>query len=835
MFMAMILIVALKNMVIDPEHANDPLWMRLSVSGFFAVALAVSYLVPIARRNVGFLHMMGMVLISGWLMYLNWANRFGPDFKAGFNILSITSVLLFDNRRDMAVFAVFSTIFLALGVGFTHRPDEAIWSYCIINIFVLIVGNVAVVARTATHSQLEIKLRQMLTIQEAAIESNSDAILLVDQDGNYLRCNTAFSQMWGIPPEVVSGNRQQQTEDIAAALVRDPQELRRIWHGMEGEMKIGELRELNFLDGRVVELYWRPMIDQDVLIGRLWLFRDITQRKQRERALLERERQLRGHNERLMEFATSFVTNAGDAKATFKEITSVSADLLQVDTVGIWFYNEASDEMELQLQYERGTGTFSTGGRIGIKQHPAYFESLYRTRVLAVSDTRNDSSTANFIEGKYSGPAVALMHAQIRAQGKRLGVVTFECAHAVRNWTQEDQHFAASVADLVSIAMATEERQRTQQQLTDSTAVLQAIFDLSETGIIVEDLGHNILKYNELYLKIWDFEAEFLETRPYPELVAACLSKLKNSQNIQEGLERIKNRPGMEYAGIMEFNDGKIVERYSKAIHVDGQLRGRVWFYLDITDRKLKENELINRNFELDSFVYRASHDLKAPLNSIMGLINLIQNEVDLEAILRYVSMMDKSVKKLDDFIRQLTQFSQDARLKLIRKSIDFRELIEDTLSDLRFMDNAGRLHVTLNVDQPVGFHSDPVRLGIVFSNFLSNAIKYQDLKKEKSTLTVSVKADTHQAVCEFEDNGVGIDPEHLEKVFDLFFRASVQATGSGLGLYITHNAIQKLGGAVRVSSKLGGGTTFTLTLPNITTEEEEAGQAMETTPDKAV
>lgn len=179
MFMAMVLVVALKNMVIDPEHANDPFWLRLAVASYFAAALIASVTVPIARRNVAFLHMAGMVLISGWLMYLNWANRFGPDFKAGFNILSITSVLLFDSRRDMALFSVFSTLFLILGLAFTPAPDESIWSYFVINLFVLMVGNVAVFARTATHSQLEIKLSRLLTIQEAAIESNSDAILLV--------------------------------------------------------------------------------------------------------------------------------------------------------------------------------------------------------------------------------------------------------------------------------------------------------------------------------------------------------------------------------------------------------------------------------------------------------------------------------------------------------------------------------------------------------------------------------------------------------------------------------------------------------------------------------
>ncbi|HHG86540.1 MAG TPA: HAMP domain-containing histidine kinase, partial [Bacteroidetes bacterium] len=274
-------------------------------------------------------------------------------------------------------------------------------------------------------------------------------------------------------------------------------------------------------------------------------------------------------------------------------------------------------------------------------------------------------------------------------------------------------------------------------------------------------------------------------------------------------------RPGMEYAGIIEFVDGKVVERYSKAIEQGGEIWGRVWFYLDITDRKKKEQELISRNFELDSFVYRASHDLKAPLNSIMGLINIVKEEKDVDLILSYIGMMDKSVEKLDAFIKQLTQFSQDARLKVVRQPILFNEMVESILEDLRYMEKADQIKIEVNVEQRGEFLSDPIRLGIVINNIISNAIKYQDMKKESAYLQISVIADHEQAVCKFVDNGLGIDPIHLEKVFDLFFRASVQATGSGLGLYITHNAVGKMGGKIKLVSNIGEGTTFSLQIPN--------------------
>lgn len=810
-----------RTIVQDPSQVHDPLWLRVAISLLFLAVFGGSFVSPWVKERMVTLHAVAMTALSAWLCYLLWGNRFGLEFMAGFNILSIVSFLLFDDRKLMALFTSVSGILLVLAALLCPAPNPHTWFFVGLNLSIFVIGNFTVAAKSATRTKLEIELSHLLTIQEAAVESNSDAILLVDQEGNYLKANTAFCQMWGISQEIIDQNRLLESERIAMGKVKNPSDVIMVWSGAEGGMKIGEIREVEFVDGRVVELYWRPMINEDVLIGRLWLFRDITRRRARELKLLDTERQLRRQNERLMEFASSFASNTGNLDESFREITSVSSALLEVDTVGVWFMDRESGTMRMQLQYDRQTEEFKTGVSVMLHDHPEYFAELFKQRVLVVNDTLRNVATQVFYAGNYSGRAAALMHAQIRAQGECIGIMSFECAAAARQWTLEDQNYAASLADLVSIALASQEKQHAQYELSNSLAILQAIFDLSETGIIVEDMDHNVLKYNELYLKTWNMTKEFVDTQPYSVLVARCLEQLKNTQSIQEGLDKIKTRPGMEYAGIMEFHDGRIVERYSKAIVVEGELKGRVWFYLDITERKRKENELINRNFELDSFVYRASHDLKAPLNSIMGLIGLIRQEHDLDTILRYVAMMDKSVKKLDDFIRQLTQFSQDARLKVVRKPIHFKEMVEDILGDLKFMENAARLSVTLDIVQAGQFFSDPVRLGIVFSNFLSNAIKYQDLRKEKSTLLIHIRADEEKAVCRFEDNGVGIDSEHLEKVFDLFFRASVQATGSGLGLYITHNAILKLGGSVQVGSELTQGTTFHLTVPNVAADDD--------------
>jgi PAS domain S-box-containing protein len=236
----------------------------------------------------------------------------------------------------------------------------------------------------------------------------------------------------------------------------------------------------------------------------------------------------------------------------------------------------------------------------------------------------------------------------------------------------------------------------------------------------------------------------------------------------------------------------------------------------NVTDRKRTEKELIKRNFELDSFVYRASHDLKAPLNSLMGLISLIETETQEAGVLAYIRMMNKSVVKLDSFIRDLADFSRNARLELEQKPIDWQAMLNDTIENLQFADNADRItkNITINVDQP--FYSDAVRIGIIFNNLISNAIKYQNLQRKDARVDVTIQTIDDGITIEIADNGIGIAKEHQAKVYNLFFRASIQSYGSGMGMYIVKNAIDKLKGTILLDSEEGVGTKYKIHLPNL-------------------
>jgi len=229
-----------------------------------------------------------------------------------------------------------------------------------------------------------------------------------------------------------------------------------------------------------------------------------------------------------------------------------------------------------------------------------------------------------------------------------------------------------------------------------------------------------------------------------------------------------------------------------------------------------KNNELKKINQELDRFVYSASHDLRAPLTSLLGLVNIALLEVDDPSIVNYLEMMKGSVNKLDSLISDIINFSRNARLGLTPESINFRELVNDSFEHLKYMSESDKIRQEIHIEPHQCFFSDPKRLVILLNNLISNAYRYHDLSKKDPFIKVTVSFYQDQATIEVADNGKGIDPDHIQNIFEMFFRATTDSEGSGLGLYIVKETAEKLHGSVTVSSEFEAGTIFTLVIPNL-------------------
>ncbi len=230
----------------------------------------------------------------------------------------------------------------------------------------------------------------------------------------------------------------------------------------------------------------------------------------------------------------------------------------------------------------------------------------------------------------------------------------------------------------------------------------------------------------------------------------------------------------------------------------------------------LQNKELVKLNKELDNFVYSVSHDLKAPLASMIGLIHLARDENNLETLRHYREMMERSINRQNDFIIDILDYSRNARLPVKRDEIDFEKLLNSTFEQYQFIEQWSEITKQIFVKQKGKFFTDRQRLNIILNNLVSNALRYSTISNNDPKVNVNVVTDKLNANIEIIDNGCGISEEHLEKIFDMFYRADEENSGSGLGLYIVKEALEKLNGSIQVSSEIGKGTTFTISLPSL-------------------
>ena len=244
-------------------------------------------------------------------------------------------------------------------------------------------------------------------------------------------------------------------------------------------------------------------------------------------------------------------------------------------------------------------------------------------------------------------------------------------------------------------------------------------------------------------------------------------------------------------------------------------------------DSLLQQNqELIKINDELDRFVYSVSHNLRAPLMSVLGLLNLTkyEKEITVDGLKAYLEMIESSIFKLDHTLKDIIDYSRNERQQIDIDRIDLRVMIDQSFGRLKYLPGQEHLSRHIEVIGIAPFYSNTYRLSVIFDNLLSNAIKFQDSGKTAPVISIRANIDPGTATIVIEDNGVGIPRELQEMIFTMFFRANEKSDGSGLGLYIAREMITKLKGEITLSSQPGLGTRFELSIPNQMEQQKGIG-----------
>ena len=244
-----------------------------------------------------------------------------------------------------------------------------------------------------------------------------------------------------------------------------------------------------------------------------------------------------------------------------------------------------------------------------------------------------------------------------------------------------------------------------------------------------------------------------------------------------------------------------------------------LFFSLDINYKTEKDllmnNQLLSKaNRELDRFVYSASHDLRAPLSSLLGLIEISQRTSDAEEIKHCLSLMKVRVTDLDSFIKDIIDYSRNTRQDIYQSTFNLLELAKEVVDGLKFGSGMEEIFIKFEIDPELKIITDRSRLKVVLNNIMGNALKYSDPLKEEQLISIAANVDGNVLKILIEDNGIGIGAEHQPKIFDMFYRASEKSRGSGLGLYIVKETLDKLNGKIEVRSALGQGSAFRLEIP---------------------
>ncbi|GAA3912073.1 PAS domain-containing protein [Chitinophaga oryziterrae] len=252
-------------------------------------------------------------------------------------------------------------------------------------------------------------------------------------------------------------------------------------------------------------------------------------------------------------------------------------------------------------------------------------------------------------------------------------------------------------------------------------------------------------------------------------------------------------------------------------------VQGTIVNFRDITERmdyldalRATNEDLKKSNMELDRFVYSVSHDLRAPLSSMLGVLQLIQSDVTDPSILSDLDLLEGSIKKLDGFILDILDYSKNSRLDIKRDIIIFDTIVADVLSHLKYM-GAGNANIDIkvNINEGFIFYSDKSRIYIILNNLISNAIRYSNPDATHPFVEINIQTSASGVIIAVKDNGIGISENNQSKIFDIFYRVSGNSIGSGLGLYIVKETVTKLHGNIKLISDPGEGSEFIIYIPN--------------------
>ncbi|MEG5001661.1 PAS domain S-box protein [Microcoleus sp. B4-D4] len=711
------------------------------------------------------------------------------------------------------------------------------------------------VALEQTNSSLEQRVAER-TAELAATEAElralfaamNELIIVLDSTGRYLKIAPTNMSLLYKPAEELVGKTIGETFPQATAdyflnhirVALDTQQTVSI----EYDLTIDE-REVCFA-GSI-----SPLSEASVI----WVARDITEKKRAESLRRMRQKQLLTQNTVLVELARNKVLYRGNLQVALRQITEAAARTLNAQGAGAWLYDEGRSKLQCLDQFWCSNQQHSQGVELAAADYPAYFKALEEYRTIAADNALSDIRTRELATSYFAeNGTTSTLDAPVRLGGQTVGVICIEQVGSVRNWTVEEQNFAASLADLVSLAIEASDRDRTQNALRQAEQKYRSIFENAVEGIFQTTPEGRFLSVNPALARIYGYAT--------PEELTSNLTNIRQQAYVNPQQRQKFMQVMQEFGQISGFEsevyrvDGSIIwisESARAVCSADGEVLYYEGSVEDISDRKVFENALQvaleaaeAASTAKSAFLANMSHELRTPLNAIIGYSEMLQEET---AELGYDELtpdLDKirtSGRHLLSLINDILDISkiEAGRMDLYLETFDIAALIEevaDTATPLIEKNgNTLNLHQISNIGT---MHGDITKVRQILLNLLSNAAKFT----KNGTITLTASRETADNISEAipensseppanspasnpckeflvfncTDTGIGMNPDQLQQIFQPFTQADASTTrkygGTGLGLAISQRFCLMMGGNISVKSQEGVGSTFTIRLP---------------------
>ena len=358
-------------------------------------------------------------------------------------------------------------------------------------------------------------------------------------------------------------------------------------------------------------------------------------------------------------------------------------------------------------------------------------------------------------------------------------------------------------------------------ELKDRDEIFRKLVQGTNEALIMTDADNNIELVNNQFLKLFGYtESEVLHQN-----AVTLLMKDENPETVkrrhQDRLKGISDVYELE----QKRKDGESIWTLVSASPFrdrNGKVVGTIAALTDITALKKVERMLSERNEQMDLFLYKATHDLKGPLASIRGILNIATEQCNQPTVRQYIEMAITSSERLDNALVDLIQVTRINKSELNIEPIDVHDVLADVVRSIEHMDERAGVMLRQDIRLTSPFRTDRASMTSILQNLVVNAIKYMRPEEPAPEVKISIHPYAQGIRIEVADNGEGIDPDIREKIFKMFYRGNKKSKGTGLGLYIVQQIVDKLHGDISLTSTPGEGSRFTVYLPEISASEPE-------------